>query len=198
MERIPPEPGDTPGSLARHYLAQRGIASATIETFKIHIDTEPTSTRFKDRLGFRALLEGRLDNLAKEVIWFPCCDSAGNTVSWIAKPLPSVGSAKFLNRQGGAFPFIPSETWAAASKSHKPLVIAEGPVLGDPTTCDMSSSPDKNAWRRAITKQKKKGFTFAEVLALERGYKAWHPQYVRTKQSESGKNVGQKNLRKNS
>src|SRR5260221_14576953 len=128
MERIPPEPGDTPGSLARHYLAQRGIASATIETFKIHIDTEPTSTRFKDRLGFRALLEGRLDNLAKEVIWFPCCDSAGNTVSWIAKPLPSVGSAKFLNRQGGAFPFIPSETWAAASKSHKPLVIAEGPV----------------------------------------------------------------------
>jgi len=128
MERITPEPGDTPGSLARHYLAQRGIASATIETFKIHIDTEPTSTRFKDRLGFRALLEGRLDNLAKEVIWFPCCDSAGNTVSWIAKPLPSVGSAKFLNRQGGAFPFIPSETWAAASKSHKPLVIAEGPV----------------------------------------------------------------------
>ncbi len=112
MERITPEPGDTPGSLARHYLAQRGIASATIETFKIHIDTEPTSTRFKDRLGFRALLEGRLDNLAKEVIWFPCCDSAGNT----------------LNRQGGAFPFIPSETWAAASKSHKPLVIAEGPV----------------------------------------------------------------------
>jgi hypothetical protein len=69
VETISPEAVDTPRSLASHYLAQRGIATATIEAFKIQIDTEPTAARFKDRLGFDSLSEDRLTSRAKEVIW---------------------------------------------------------------------------------------------------------------------------------
>lgn len=122
-----PESG-APSGLAYRYLSERGIATATIQAYEIQIDTEPTSTRFKDRLDFDALPKGRLDSLVKEVIWFPCYDSAGNTISWIAKPLPSIGDAKFLNPQGAAFPFIPRQTWVVASKPHKPLVVTEGPL----------------------------------------------------------------------
>jgi hypothetical protein len=79
MEPISPEPADSRGGLAHCYLADRGIATATIQAYGIQIDTEPISTKFTDRLGFDAFPEGRLESLAKEVIWFPCRDSAGNT-----------------------------------------------------------------------------------------------------------------------
>jgi hypothetical protein len=102
--------------------------TATIEAFEIEVDVEPTAARFKERLGFDVLSDGRLDRLAREVIWFPCSDSAGNKVSCIARPLPSIGSAKFLNPTGKAFPFIPSQTWTAATKPNKPIIITEGPV----------------------------------------------------------------------
>ena len=128
MDPISPEAADTSRSLAHHYLAQRGIQTATVEAFGIEIDTEPTAATFKQRLGFDGLPEGRLDSLAKQVLWVPCRDGEGKTVSWIARPLPAIGEAKFLNRTGEAFPFIPKETWEAKDKSNKPLILTEGPV----------------------------------------------------------------------
>jgi hypothetical protein len=128
MEPISPDLVQTPGSLAHSYVAERGIFTDSIQTYGIQIETEPTSESFRERLGFDTLSEGKLASLAKEVIWFPCYDSAGRLASWIARPLPSIGSAKFLNPQGTAFPFIPSQTWVAANKPHKALIVTEGPV----------------------------------------------------------------------
>src|SRR5258707_10639942 len=128
MELISPELVETRGSLAHSYLAERGIFTATIETYGIQIEAGPTSESFRDRLGFDRLSEGKLASLAKEVIWFPCPDIASKTVSWIARPLPSIGDVKFLNPKGAAFPFITPETWGLASKPHKPIILTEGPV----------------------------------------------------------------------
>ena len=113
---------------ADSYLAERGITAETVQKHGIEIDREPTSERFRNRLGFDAFKEGKLADLAKEVIWFPCPDVTGKQVSWIARLLPAIGDAKFLNAKGGAYPFIQTEAWEARDKPHKPLILTEGPV----------------------------------------------------------------------
>lgn len=114
--------------LGTTYLSERGITNSTIQQYRIEIDTNLTSDLFRSRLGFDAFKEGKLADLAKEVIWFPCRDVAGKAVSCIARPLPTIGETKFLNPKGGAYPFIPTETWEAKDKPHKPLILTEGPV----------------------------------------------------------------------
>lgn len=119
------EPGN---SIGNRYLSERGIANATAQTHGVEIDQKPASERFLRRLGYDMLPDGKLTDVASTVIWFPCRDIKGMAISWIARPLPTIGKTKFLNPQGVAFPFIPSQTWLVASKPHKPLVITEGPV----------------------------------------------------------------------
>lgn len=110
------------------YLRERGITNSTIQQHRIEIATNLTSDLFRSRLGFDALQEGKLADLATEVVWFPCRNFTGKQVSWIARPLPAIGDPKFLNPKGGAYPFIPLETWEAKDKSNKPLIPTEGPV----------------------------------------------------------------------
>jgi Protein of unknown function (DUF3631)/Domain of unknown function (DUF3854) len=127
MEPISPEPTYLRG-VAHRYLTDRGIATGTIQAYGIQIETKPTSKSFLDRLGFDKLGEGSLAELANQIIWFPCLDSAGQVLSWIARPLPDIEEAKYLNPKGGAYPFIPRQTWQAAAKPHRPIIITEGPV----------------------------------------------------------------------
>lgn len=115
-------------SVGNRYLSERGIADATAQTHGVEIDQKPASERFLGRLGYDMLSDGKLTDLASAVVWFPCRDITDVAVSWIGRILPSIGKTKFLNPKGPAFPFIPSQTWVAASKPHKPLVITEGPV----------------------------------------------------------------------
>jgi Domain of unknown function (DUF3854) len=114
--------------LAYRYLTDRGITEATVQMHGIEIDCNPTADRFQHRLDFDTLPAGKLTDLANEVIWFPCNDITGETVSWIARPLPDIGDAKFLNPKAEAIPFVTRETWIAASKPHRPITITEGPV----------------------------------------------------------------------
>lgn len=116
------------GGVGERYLAERGVTISTAQEHGVEIDAKPASDRFQERLGFDMVSAGKLSDLVQEVIWFPCRDIKCKTVSWIARPLPTVGSAKFLNTKGDAFPFIPGQTWEAVNKPHKPLVFTEGPV----------------------------------------------------------------------
>jgi hypothetical protein len=67
--------------------------------------------------------------------------------------------------------------------------------LLDPSVWDGASLSDPN-WKRAVAGKRKMGFSLNEVLTLEVHYKDWHLHWVRSKQSNSGKKVGKKNLRK--
>lgn len=129
MEPISNNEAALQNELANRYLAERGISDSTVKKYGIEIDISPIPERFRDRLGFNALSEGKLAELAKEVIWFPCRDADGTMVSWIARLLPAPGEAKFLTPTAVApFPFIPPQTWAAGEKSSKTIIITEGPV----------------------------------------------------------------------
>lgn len=115
-------------SVGNRYLSERGIADATAQTHGVEIDQKPTSDRFQRRLGYDMLSDRKLTDLVGAVIWFPCRDITGVSISWIGRILPSTGKTKFLNPKGPAFPFITRETWAVSSQSHKPVIITEGPV----------------------------------------------------------------------
>ena len=58
--------------LASGNLAERGITGETVQKYGIEIDSNPTSECFHNRLGFDALREGKLADLVREAIWFPC------------------------------------------------------------------------------------------------------------------------------
>jgi hypothetical protein len=129
MEPISNNGAALQNGLANRYLAERGISDSTVKEYKIEIDITPNSERFRDRLGLDQLSQGKLDELARQVIWFPCRDADGAVVSWIARLLPAPGEAKFLTPKAVApFPFIPPETWAAREKPSKTIIITEGPV----------------------------------------------------------------------
>jgi hypothetical protein len=116
--------------VVNNYLAERGITEATVKEFGIETEAKPAGIRFQGRLGFdRWAGSQALEQLVKEVIWFPCRDADGKPVSWIARVFPALGEAKFLNpKDGTPLPFVPLETWAVKEKPNKPLILTEGPV----------------------------------------------------------------------
>jgi hypothetical protein len=115
--------------IANNYLAERGITEATVEEFDLEIEEEPAGIRFQGRLGFDRWNSQPLAELVEDVIWFPCRDADGKTVSWIARVFPLLDEAKFLTPKGGTLlPFVPPQTWAVKEKPNKPLILTEGPV----------------------------------------------------------------------
>jgi hypothetical protein len=109
-------------SLCEVYLSQRGITEATSKVYHLEFDDRLRLQIVKGRLG-RGLPKG-----VNEVLWFPIYDSAGNLVSWIARPLPTIfGLPKFLCPVGsGGIPFVPQNVYGLPYG--KPVIITEGPV----------------------------------------------------------------------
>lgn len=113
------------------YLVDRGISEEFARAQGVEIDTSPTSARFKERLGFDRWAGNPIADSVDSVLWFPCRDAGGKTVSWVARPLPALGpETKFLNAKGPSVPFITGETYEAKDKPNKPLIVTEGAVKG--------------------------------------------------------------------
>ena len=120
---------ESPAVVNHAYLEERGINAQTAEANGVEIDRDPRTERIKERLHFTTIDGNPIAREANAVIWFPCQDALGREQSWIARLLPQIGQAKFLNAKGKrAYPFIPVQTWEARDKPHKPIVITEGPV----------------------------------------------------------------------
>jgi hypothetical protein len=108
--------------LCLDYLAERGITNDTVQKFGIECDNRLDHAIIKQRLG-QHLPKGTI-----ETLWFPLCDSAGNVLNWIARPLPPIaGHPKFLCPLGsGGLPYIPKGVYSAAFG--RSLIITEGVV----------------------------------------------------------------------
>jgi hypothetical protein len=108
--------------LCLDYLAARGITDDTVKLYGIECDDRLNHTVIKQRLG-QHLPKGTI-----ETLWFPLCDSAGNVLNWIARPLPTIaGHPKFLCPLGSSgVPFIPKGVYGA--NFGRLLIITEGVV----------------------------------------------------------------------
>jgi hypothetical protein len=97
----------------------------------------------------------------------------------------------------------PHWAWREAAKrvtGIKRLKRAENTFLRflmDPSVCDKASLSN-NILKRTIDNRKKQGLSLDEVRTLENAFKNWHRRWIRSRQSDSGKRIGQKNLRKKS
>jgi hypothetical protein len=92
-------------------------------------------------------------------------------------------------------------TWKEAAKRITGTKKAPGPAAKRLLTFlnDRLKSKSSGAeLKRAIADREKNGFTLLEVKELEKFYTDWHPRYVKSRQSESGRKIGRKNLRKKS
>src|SRR5262249_24607520 len=77
---------------------------------------------------YKQTLGQRLPKGTIETVWFPLCDSTGNVLNWIARPLPTIaGHPKFLCPLGsGGLPYIPKGVDGAALG--RSLIITEGVI----------------------------------------------------------------------
>jgi hypothetical protein len=109
------------------YLAERGLLPESAAMYGIEIDPVPQRKLCIERLGEKCV---PLWSLAQEVLWFPVYNASGATVSWIARPLPTLESGpKFVTPVDGTGPpFIPKPVYAVKDKPATPLIITEGPL----------------------------------------------------------------------
>lgn len=116
-------------NLAEEYLSQRGVSLEFARKQGVEFDSLLDADQIRERLGGGCF---PLWDMAKEIIWFPVTNTeAGVTISWIARPLPTLEKIKFHSKtDGGGPPFIPRLVWTARKKTDQPIIITEGPVKG--------------------------------------------------------------------
>ncbi len=121
------QPASRAVNLASDYLLQRGLQLETAFGNGVEIDAAPQRDIIVERLGKGCV---PLWNLAQEIVWFRVRNLAGATLSWIARPLPTLnGSPKFVAAAGGTGPpFITKTAYGSIGKTKLPLIITEGPV----------------------------------------------------------------------
>ena len=105
--------------LGTEYLTDRGIDLDLAFKLGVEIESPPSVARIIERLGEDILIGGKpLSQVATTLIWFPCRNSDGIIVSWIARVLPTPnGGPKFLTPKGGSGqPFIAPSVWAVAAR----------------------------------------------------------------------------------
>jgi Protein of unknown function (DUF3631)/Domain of unknown function (DUF3854) len=114
-------------NLAGDYLMQRGLQLETATGNGVEIDLAPQRERIVERLGKGCV---PLWNLAQAIVWFRVRNLAGATLSWIARPLPTLnGGPKFVTAAGGTGPpFITKTAYKSIGETKLPLIITEGPV----------------------------------------------------------------------
>jgi hypothetical protein len=108
------------------YLLDRGIDEATILREGIEI-TNPDLELIVQRLG-KDIAD--VSQKASAIVWFPVYSVAGDSLGWIARPLPTLASGpKFLTPVNGtAPPYLPLSLCHGKLPAASPLIITEGPV----------------------------------------------------------------------
>jgi hypothetical protein len=108
------------------YLFERGIDAATIHKEGIEISGADLAL-IVPRLG-KDIAD--VSRHASAIIWFPVYSLAGDCLSWIARPLPTLApTLKFLTPIGGkAPPYLPLSLCKGKLAAGLPLIITEGPV----------------------------------------------------------------------
>src|SRR6516162_6970304 len=116
-------------SLAKNYLAERGITEETAKLYGLEFDDRVSSKMATERLG-RGWPKGEVN----EVIWFPITDSNGNVISWIARVLPTIAQLpKFVCPVGShGPPFIPKPVWQNKKTTDQAIIITESPIKALP------------------------------------------------------------------
>jgi putative DNA primase/helicase len=116
-------------SLAKNYLAERGITEETAKLYGLEFDDRVSSKIATERLG-RGWPKGEVN----EVIWFPITDSNGNLISWIARVLPTIAQLpKFVCQlRSHGPPFIPKQVWQSKKTTDQPIIITESPIKALP------------------------------------------------------------------
>ncbi len=135
MDTVDPDSGDgnPKPNLAEEYLRERGVFEKTFIEHGGEIDSPLSPSKISQRLArnYDDVCRNDLWARVKAVLWFKVCNSNGELVHYLARPLPSYGEAKFVAPIGSdSMPWIPPETRDVAKDIDKPLVVTEGPVKG--------------------------------------------------------------------
>jgi hypothetical protein len=111
------------------YLRERGVLEETFIKYGGEVDSQLDTSKVAWRLA-RNYDHVSRSNRWKEVsavLWFKVCNSDGELVHYIARPLPPYAEGKFLAPIGSdSMPWIPQETREIAKDIDRPLVITEG------------------------------------------------------------------------
>lgn len=129
-EDFNPEQEESCGrELALDYLLSRGISLDTAIRYGIEIDERVSSKAANERIG-----QGWPKGEVIVVLWIRILDSAGNQVSWIARPLPNIyGLPKFICPLGSyGPPYIPTPVWESRKRTDQLIIVTESPIKAIP------------------------------------------------------------------
>jgi hypothetical protein len=118
-------------TIAKAYLAERGVLESTFVSHGGEIDSSPHCSEIAERLK-RNFDRTRLNkdwDAVESILWFDVSDFKGKHVHWLARPLPGFKKLKFLAPIGSdSMPWIPLETCDVAKDVDKSIVITESPI----------------------------------------------------------------------